>query len=193
MNDLLSLIKKDLTNLIEKLFNDDVIRNNISNKLTIDYNSKSKQGDLSSNLLFILKGQILNKSFNINEYVENYLWFNQLSGEHFFESLKSGAFEKTQLNWRASYSEASREVPARKRYRYIYDDFDEVFRFPLRTDAALTSWNDLKDQIYTYCRSGARSEKARKILLKIGYRYVKNLGGIETWEKAGGQVESGDS
>ena len=83
-----------------------------------------------------------------NEYVENYLWFNQLSGEHFFESLKSGAFEKTQLNWRASYSEASREVPARKRYRYIYDDFDEVFRFPLRTDAALTSWNDLKDQIY---------------------------------------------
>ena len=73
MNDLLSLIKKDLTNLIENLFNDDVIRNNISNKLTIDYNSKSKQGDLSSNLLFILKGQILNKSFNINEYVENYL------------------------------------------------------------------------------------------------------------------------
>jgi len=50
-----------------------VIRNNISNKLTIDYNSKSKQGDLSSNVLFILKGQILNKSFNINEYVENYL------------------------------------------------------------------------------------------------------------------------
>ena len=34
MNDLLSLIKKDLTNLIEKLFNDDVIRNNISNKET---------------------------------------------------------------------------------------------------------------------------------------------------------------
>ena len=73
MNDLLSLIKKDLTNLIEKLFNDDVIKNNISNKLTIDYNSKSKQGDLSSNVLFILKGQILNKNFNINEYVENYL------------------------------------------------------------------------------------------------------------------------
>ena len=63
MNDLLSLIKKDFTSLIEKLFNDDVIKNNISNKLTIDYNSKSKQGDLSSNVLFILKGQILNKSF----------------------------------------------------------------------------------------------------------------------------------
>ena len=73
MNDLLSLIKKDLTSLIEKLFNDDVIKNNISNKLTIDYNSKSKQGDLSSNLLFILKGQILNKDFNINQYIENYL------------------------------------------------------------------------------------------------------------------------
>jgi len=73
MNDLLSLIKKDLTSLIEKLFNDDVIKNNISNKLTIDYNSKSKQGDLSSNVLFILKGEILNKDFNINQYIENYL------------------------------------------------------------------------------------------------------------------------
>ena len=84
MNDLLSLIKKDLSSLIEKLFNDDVIRNNISNKLTIDYNSKSKQGDLSSNLLFILKGQILNKSFNINEYVENYL-----SNLEYIETLKA--------------------------------------------------------------------------------------------------------
>ena len=73
MNDLLSLIKKDLTNLTEKLFIDDVIKNNISNKLTIDYNSKSKQGDLSSNVLFILKGEILNKDFNINQYIENYL------------------------------------------------------------------------------------------------------------------------
>ncbi len=84
-----------------------------------------------------------------NEYIENYLWTNQVSGEHFFDAFNSSSsFEQTQLNWRASYSKASREVPLRRQYRYIFDDFDSVFRLPLRTDSALTSWNDLKDDTY---------------------------------------------
>lgn len=84
-----------------------------------------------------------------NEYIENYLWFNQLSGEHFFDALTdNSSFEQTQLNWRASYSKASREAPFRRQYRYIFDDFDSVFRIPLRTDSALTSWSDLKDDTY---------------------------------------------
>jgi outer membrane receptor protein involved in Fe transport len=84
-----------------------------------------------------------------NEYIENYLWTNQLSGEHFFDALSDNStFEQTQFNWRASYSKASREAPFRRQYRYIYDDFDSVFRLPLRTDSALTSWSDLKDVTY---------------------------------------------
>ena len=37
---------------------------------------------------------------------------------------------------------------------------------------------DQKNQIYTYCQSGVRSEKARKILVENGYISVGNIGGI---------------
>ena len=47
-----------------------------------------------------------------------------------------------------------------------------------------------KKQVYTYCQSGVRSEKARKILVESGYISVGNIGGIGAWQKAGGQVES---
>ena len=41
--------------------------------------------------------------------------------------------------------------------------------------------NDVeKDQkIYTYCRSGRRSQNATDILVDLGYEDVINLGGIE--------------
>lgn len=84
-----------------------------------------------------------------NEYIENYLWTNQIAGEHFIDAFNSSSsFEQTQVNWQASYSKASREAPFRRQYRYIFDDFDSVFRLPLRTDSALTSWSDLKDDTY---------------------------------------------
>jgi outer membrane receptor protein involved in Fe transport len=86
-----------------------------------------------------------------NEYIENYLWTNQVSGEHYLDLLTGdSAFEQTKVDWRASYSKASREAPLRRQYRYIFDDFDGVFRIPFRTDSALTSWSDLKDDTYDF-------------------------------------------
>lgn len=44
--------------------------------------------------------------------------------------------------------------------------------------------NKLKDKdspIFVYCRSGNRSVTAAKILVKLGYRNVYNLGGINNW------------
>tara|TARA_S200000501_G_C20729908_1_gene702333 strand:+ start:178 stop:429 length:252 start_codon:yes stop_codon:yes gene_type:complete len=35
------------------------------------------------------------------------------------------------------------------------------------------------EKIYLYCRSGNRSQKATEILLALGYKDVKNLGGIK--------------
>ena len=35
------------------------------------------------------------------------------------------------------------------------------------------------DKIYVYCRSGNRSEKAKSILEKLGYKNVINIGGIK--------------
>jgi phage shock protein E len=36
-----------------------------------------------------------------------------------------------------------------------------------------------RDEIYLFCRSGNRSEKARKILQDQGYKQVFNIGGLE--------------
>ncbi len=35
------------------------------------------------------------------------------------------------------------------------------------------------EKIYLYCRSGNRSQKATEILIALGYKDVKNLGGIK--------------
>jgi len=40
---------------------------------------------------------------------------------------------------------------------------------------------ELDTPIFVYCRSGGRSRRAAAFLEKIGYRYVKNIGGIMNW------------
>lgn len=51
---------------------------------------------------------------------------------------------------------------------------------------------DLKtdDCIALYCASGARSMVGRRILKKLGYKNVHNIGGLGHWQRAGGLVES---
>jgi len=44
--------------------------------------------------------------------------------------------------------------------------------------------------IYTYCRSGARSEQAKNILLNEGFASVTNIGGLVDWISNGGEVLS---
>jgi len=44
-----------------------------------------------------------------------------------------------------------------------------------------------------YCKSGARSDAARKVMLKMGFKKIYNmLGGITDWKKAGLPVISGE-
>ena len=45
---------------------------------------------------------------------------------------------------------------------------------------------DLDTPIFVYCRSGGRSRRAAAFLEKIGYRNVKNIGGIMNWT---GEIE----
>jgi len=42
--------------------------------------------------------------------------------------------------------------------------------------------------IYTYCKAGARAEKAKGILKKGGFENVTCLGGLSDWEAAGGEI-----
>lgn len=41
--------------------------------------------------------------------------------------------------------------------------------------------SNLETKIIVYCRSGNRSNMARNTLLKIGYKNVYDLGGIDNW------------
>ncbi len=64
MNDYISTFKEDLLILIKKLKSKNIITKdfNIDN-LSIDFQSKSKQGDVSSNILIILKRHLINKDY----------------------------------------------------------------------------------------------------------------------------------
>ena len=72
MNDLISLFKKDLyllvEDLIDKKFIDTVEKNNIS----IDFSSKSKKGDLSTNIFLMLSKKCVDKNFDLKTYLLNY-------------------------------------------------------------------------------------------------------------------------
>ena len=43
--------------------------------------------------------------------------------------------------------------------------------------------------VIVYCASGGRSALAGKVLLDLGFKDVRNLGGFKDWTEAGGEVE----
>ena len=64
----------------------------------------------------------------------------------------------------------------------------EEFKSGYLEDAINIEWQDIKnlnkeikqdDKIYLYCRSGNRSGKAADILINLGYKNVKNVGGLK--------------
>ena len=56
INDYISLLKKDLLQIIDSLIVDKIIDSSFNKlNLSIDFFSKSKQGDVSSNIYIILK------------------------------------------------------------------------------------------------------------------------------------------
>ena len=46
--------------------------------------------------------------------------------------------------------------------------------------------------IVLYCATGGRSALAGKVLMDMGYENVRNLGGINDWIAAGGEVDPPD-
>ena len=72
MTNIISLFKIDLYNLIDDLESKKIIIDFNKNNLSIDYSSKSKQGDLSTNILLILRKRNLIKNFDLENYVSNY-------------------------------------------------------------------------------------------------------------------------
>ena len=72
MNDYLNILKNDIEKII-----DDLISKNLINKsfnktsISLDFFSKSKKGDLSSNILILLNKSLIDKNFEINKIIVN--------------------------------------------------------------------------------------------------------------------------
>ena len=69
MSDIVTTFKKDIFNLIYELESKDIIEIIKRESISIDYSSKSRQGDISTNILLILFKRNINKQFDIKEYV----------------------------------------------------------------------------------------------------------------------------
>ena len=73
MNNLILLLKKDLIKLIIDLQNKKIIGEINIDNISIDYSSKSKQGDLSTNIFIIINKKNINNNFNLKNYITKYL------------------------------------------------------------------------------------------------------------------------
>lgn len=88
MNDLISIFKNDLHKLIKNLEDKKIIKNFNLTNISIDFSSKSKQGDLSSNILLMLMKSNIDKHFDIKSYINDY--FNKLKYVEKIEIAKVG-------------------------------------------------------------------------------------------------------
>lgn len=59
--------------------------------------------------------------------------------------------------------------------------------FPLQTIGQFRTAAGMDTPLFVYCHSGARSQQAVSALRRMGYRNVKNIGGIAAYT---GKVES---
>jgi len=73
MNDYITEFKKDLNKIINDLIEKNIINDFNFNKLSIDYSSKSKQGDISTNLFLILLKQNLKKNYDLKDHIFKFL------------------------------------------------------------------------------------------------------------------------
>ena len=68
-----SFTEEDLNKIVESLNNKGIIKNFNMNNINIDYSSKSKQGDLSTNIFLVLNKLNLDKNFDLKKYIFNFL------------------------------------------------------------------------------------------------------------------------
>ena len=68
MNDYISTLLKDISTIVDSLIDNSIIDNSFDkSNISVDYFSKSKQGDVSTNLLIILRNFLIDKKVNLND------------------------------------------------------------------------------------------------------------------------------
>lgn len=79
-------------------------------------------------------------------------------------------------------SEGALLVDVRTKSEYESGHIDGAVNIPVdEVTDRLKDFGNQEKEIVVYCRSGARSERARSILIGEGFKKVYNLGGIGRW------------
>ena len=70
MNDFISIVYKDLKSIVDSLFELSIIDNSFNKKnISIDFFSKSKRGDVSTNLFILLNRYLIDNNFDLKKYL----------------------------------------------------------------------------------------------------------------------------
>ena len=78
MNDYISTFYNDIYHIIDNLIKDNIIPKDFNiKKINVDFSSKSKRGDISTNLYIILNKSLIKKDFELKNYI--LFEFNKLS------------------------------------------------------------------------------------------------------------------
>lgn len=73
-------------------------------------------------------------------------------------------------------------VDVRTREEYDRGHIEKSVNMPLdRLDAITVKVEDKNTPVFVYCLSGARSGQAERILRRLGYKDVRNIGGIASY------------
>ncbi len=80
------------------------------------------------------------------DWLEQMLWVNIWSGEHFVNVIDDGIFDQTKIDWRIAASSGDRQVPLRREFTYQYDVGDQLFRLFNRADSVNTTFNEVDDR-----------------------------------------------
>ncbi len=85
-------------------------------------------------------------------------------------------------------------IDVREKDEYLSGHADGAINLPLSDieKGLISSELDKTQEVWLYCRSGARAETAKLILEGKGYKKVKNIGGLADWQTAGGKVCKSD-
>ena len=74
MNDYLSILKNDFLKIANVLISSRIINKNINlQNISIDFNSKSKQGDVSSNFFIFSRKYLFDKNYKLDKKIEEEL------------------------------------------------------------------------------------------------------------------------
>ncbi|GAK33144.1 tonB-dependent receptor [alpha proteobacterium Q-1] len=110
---------------------------------------------------------------NRTEWVEEQLWMNLLSGEHFFSFFDNPVLQDTKIDWRMAYSEGRRTAPLRRTFRFEFTEFDQTFRLPTGASSNVSSFGALDDEVYDLGFNGRQSLTlwGRAVDLNFGMSY----------------------